>query len=261
MKKLISLLSIMLVCLFSASCSCDDEEASGITGECEHYWDNGKIVKEATETEQGKMSYTCILCKEEREELIAKKAHDHTYTGNWHNDRMNHWHDCDVEGCTVKGDKDNHTWDKGEILIEATQTTTGKKLFTCTICSYQKEEEYRGKATVTEAEYNYAISKEGLSNVTVRLTENGVETVMKIANGKLEVNGRVQLGGISIDVVPYGKVSYDQDTRAYVYDFDGKKGTLQFVEGRLSVTTVVLDDGSIRKMEYYDYGKTVISGD
>ena len=47
---------------------------------CNHVWDDGKVTKEATETEEGVMTYTCTLCKETKTEAIPKLTHKHSYT-------------------------------------------------------------------------------------------------------------------------------------------------------------------------------------
>ena len=40
-----------------------------------HSWDNGKVTKEATCTETGEKTYTCITCQKTKTESIAKTGH------------------------------------------------------------------------------------------------------------------------------------------------------------------------------------------
>jgi len=265
---------ILLTCLFIASCSCSDEEADGnISGkECEHYWDKGEIIKEATVTEYGKMSYTCLLCEEKREEAIPKKAHSHEYTGEWKSDRMYHWHDCSIDGCTVKGDKGSHTWSE-KILVESNPTTTGKKLLTCTACALEKEEDYRARATVTEAEFNRAVSPDSFKNVTVKLEmkQDGVlmNLEYKIANGYMQIDqiepedkedDGLGSNGIAKQFrsIKYADLTYDEATRAYFCEIDGVAYTLQFADGNVYLLVVKAEYEA--KYVFTSYGRTEITG-
>lgn len=273
MKKLLILLSLLALCVFAVSCSCEDEEANGIIdpASCEHYWDNGKITKEATVTATGKMTYTCVLCKSTREEATPKKPHDHLYnTELWNSDRMNHWHDCVVDGCTVKGGKGAHQWDEGEIIVESNPVTTGKKLFTCTECSYAKEEEYRAVATVTKEEFSEAIKIKSFENVTVQLNKNGSFTeTMKIADGyvqyddedKIEEGQSTVLDELShfFSQIEYEKFSYDEETRVYFYTEGSATVSLQFADGNLYSFFYRRPDGKdTLKLVFTNYGRTVI---
>ncbi|MGN0154261.1 MAG: leucine-rich repeat protein [Lachnospiraceae bacterium] len=47
--------------------------AEEIADQAEHTWDAGKVTKEATETEEGVMTYTCNVCGKTKTEAIPKK--------------------------------------------------------------------------------------------------------------------------------------------------------------------------------------------
>lgn len=264
MKKIFLTVLIVLACFSFASCSCSDEDIEGdiLAEDCVHYWDNGKIINAATETKTGKIAYTCILCDSVREEVLPKKAHDHKYTGEWKSDRMNHWYDCDIEGCTVKGEKGAHTWEE-EILVESNPTTTGKKLLTCTVCSFEKEEDYRARATVTKEEFERATSASAFENVTV--TSNS-ET-MKIADGYAQIGDRkVESESICKELeetinmcVPagYDSLSYDEASRAYYYTTDELTFVMQFADGNL-YSFAVSQAGAQSRMTFTKYGRTEI---
>ncbi len=270
MKKTICYAFLTLLALMiCVSCSCSKENpqpqnggesvdnSQANKGEHEHYWTQGKIVVEATVEMPGLMSYTCAICKEVREEQIPKVAHQHTYSNEWLSNEMSHWYACDVKNCTVKGSKGAHTWDDGEILVESNQTTTGLKRFTCTTCRYTKEEEYRASAKVTKDEFEFAISSDAFENVTIKIIKEDLQMIIKLSDGKREVEG--DLWEISIgDSLEYESFVYDEKTRAYLFDAGNAKYSCQFADGKLSVFTQVRD-GVVLKIEFSCYGKTVIS--
>lgn len=50
-------------------CSCGEKDEVK-----NHVWDSGKVVKEATETEEGEMVYTCTICGREKTVIIDKEG-------------------------------------------------------------------------------------------------------------------------------------------------------------------------------------------
>lgn len=44
------------------TCACGDSYVDTYTDALGHAWDEGKVTKEATETTQGSMTYTCTRC-------------------------------------------------------------------------------------------------------------------------------------------------------------------------------------------------------
>lgn len=49
-----------------------------VVAPCEHTWDDGKVTKEATTTEEGEMTYTCSICQATKTEVLPKKANPST---------------------------------------------------------------------------------------------------------------------------------------------------------------------------------------
>lgn len=49
-----------------------------VVAPCEHAWDDGKVTKEATTTEEGEMTYTCSICQATKTEVLPKKANPST---------------------------------------------------------------------------------------------------------------------------------------------------------------------------------------
>ena len=77
----------------------------------------------------GDMSATCTV----------NVTHDHTFAAEWSKDETNHWHAATC-GHEAKGDEEAHTFDEGVITKEATEEAAGEKVFTCTVCGYEKKE-------------------------------------------------------------------------------------------------------------------------
>ena len=81
-KKIIFLALGLLLPLYMISCSLsgggDGGGGGSQTGPSEnhvHSWDNGKVEKEATCTEDGKKVFTCSGCSETKSETISAKGH------------------------------------------------------------------------------------------------------------------------------------------------------------------------------------------
>ena len=66
-------------------------------------------------------------------------VHTHDWAETWSKDEADHWKTC--SGCTELAEKAAHTWNEGEVTTEPTETTTGVKTYTCTVCDQTKTEE------------------------------------------------------------------------------------------------------------------------
>lgn len=74
---------------------------------CEHSYDDGVVVKEATCAEEGEVLFTCDDCGKEYTESVEVIP---------------------------------HTYDSGAITTEPTCTETGIRTYTCTVCAHEKTE-------------------------------------------------------------------------------------------------------------------------
>ena len=115
------------------------EHTSEASEKTAHTFGEGVVTKEATETETGIKTYTCTICKYEKTESIAVLPHTHKYSAEWTNDATNHWHAATC-GHDVKSGEEKHTFGEAVVTKEATETETGIKTYTCTICKYEKTE-------------------------------------------------------------------------------------------------------------------------
>ena len=166
---------------------------------CEHHWDQGEIITEATCTEEGEKKFTCSICGDEKTEKVSATGHQHTEIRNKKEAT------CKEEGysgdtwCKDCGKKilsgqtiaktENHSWDAGKVTTKATCTEEGEKTFTCSICGDEKTEkisatghqhtEIRNKKEATCKEEGYSgdtwckdCGKKILSGQTIAKTEN-----------------------------------------------------------------------------------------
>ncbi len=274
MKKIFVLaLSVLctLLCLLAVSCSDEDE------ADHQHIWDGGRIIKPSTKTEYGLIEYSCVLCSVKNNRVIAKQNHDHAFEEEWKSDRIAHWRACSVKDCLVLDKRDSHQWNDGEILVEANQQGAGKKKYTCTVCGYEKEESYAATSRVNSDEWRNAFDKSLFENVTVIYSQkqNGSESSItaevsntiiryKEANGKVytrENTAGVPFGSESIAKsiafmqTNYDKATYDAGTRAYIFEIDGVKGSVQFSDKKITAFSVI-KDGITERYAFSAYGRT-----
>ena len=117
---------------------------------CEHHWDQGEIITEATCTEEGEKKFTCSICGDEKTEKVSATGHQHTEIRNKKEATCKEtgysgdtWcKDCRkkiLSGQTI-AKTENHSWDAGKVTTKATCTEEGEKTFTCSICGDEKTE-------------------------------------------------------------------------------------------------------------------------
>ena len=166
---------------------------------CEHHWDQGEIITEATCTEEGEKKFTCSICGDEKTEKVSATGHQHTEIRNKKEATCKEtgysgdtWcKDCRkkiLSGQTI-AKTENHSWDAGKVTTKATCTEEGEKTFTCSICGDEKTEkvsatghqhtEIRNKKEATCKETGYSgdtwckdCRKKILSGQTIAKTEN-----------------------------------------------------------------------------------------
>ena len=82
-------------------------------------------------------------CKEQPTE----QEHVHTFSTEWTTNNTYHWHAATCEHTSEKGDRAKHTW-VVTITKEATHTTAGEKVTTCSVCGLSKTEVIPAKTQV-----------------------------------------------------------------------------------------------------------------
>ena len=117
---------------------------------CEHHWDQGEIITEATCTEEGEKKFTCSICGDEKTEKVSATGHQHTEIRNKREATCKETGYSGDTWCKDCGKKilsgqtmaktENHSWDAGKVTTKATCTEEGEKTFTCSICGDEKTE-------------------------------------------------------------------------------------------------------------------------
>lgn len=67
-------------------------------------------------------------------------THEHTYSTDWTSDATSHWHAATCGHTTEVSDKAVHTFGEAVVTKPASETETGIKTYTCTVCKYEKTE-------------------------------------------------------------------------------------------------------------------------
>ena len=166
---------------------------------CQHVWDNGKVTKEPTETEDGVKTFTCTRCGETKTETIPKLTHEHSYkavvTAPTCTEKGYTTHTCACGDSYVDTYTDalGHAWDNGKVTKQPTETETGVKTFTCTRCGETKTEtipklthEHSYKAVVTAP----TCTEKGYTTHTCACGDSYVDTYVD-ALGHTWDNGKV----------------------------------------------------------------------
>lgn len=104
-----------------------------------HLFDEGFIVKPATDTENGIMAYTCVYCGYDYEEEYSAAAHKHFFDTEYSYDEDSHWYAALCGHDNVKG-KAPHTLGAGVVTKQATEEEEGITSYACSECDYVKEE-------------------------------------------------------------------------------------------------------------------------
>ena len=124
-----------------------------------HIFSEGKVTTPATEEAEGVMTFTCNVCSFEKTEVIAKLEHTHKFDATkWSSDENGHWHPATCSHTNEKDSYAAHTFNDGVITLEPSETSTGIKTYTCTVCSYEKSE------TLPKKEHVHTYSDEWVSN-------------------------------------------------------------------------------------------------
>ncbi len=84
----------------------------------------------------------------------APSGHTHVWSTSWSSDETYHWHDCEVEGCTVRGSEEFHKFGEWIIDVPATEEHDGTRHHVCEICGYSHSESYKHE-TLKPAERVY----------------------------------------------------------------------------------------------------------
>ena len=126
MNNKIFVISACLIVVLLLLCGCGDknnENSADVSV-------NSEVSKNESETSTGEVS---------EEESVPEESiqvdHTHEYADAWSSNETDHWHECE---CGDKFDIANHAFDDWATIKEATETETGSKKRTCSVCEYEE---------------------------------------------------------------------------------------------------------------------------
>ncbi len=116
------------------------EHSNEVADKAAHTYGEWKVVREATEQQEGLRERSCTVCGYKQEESIAKLPHEHTFSPDWSKDEQNHWHAATCEHSDLVKDKAVHTYGEWKVVREATEQQEGLRERSCTVCGFKQEE-------------------------------------------------------------------------------------------------------------------------
>lgn len=79
-------------------------------------------------------SYTFTNVTEDHTIYVTfKQSHTHSYGTEWKSDSTSHWHECK---CGDKADIAQHISNDGVVTVQPTATSTGLRVYSCSVCGY-----------------------------------------------------------------------------------------------------------------------------
>lgn len=111
---------------------------------------------------------------------IAPPSHSHVWASEWTTNATHHWHECTAEGCGVtensgKNGYATHREDSGTVTKQPTETETGLKTFSCTVCGYVTRTETLPKIEPTPTP-TFGGGSDSLYTLTASAGEGGTVT-------------------------------------------------------------------------------------
>ena len=173
---LICVILLLSSALFAVSCSkndhthtysstwTSDESGHWHAATCEHETEKAdftahtygayEVVKEASETEEGREERTCTVCGYKDGRAIGKLSHTHTYASEWTADESGHWHAATCEHETEKADFEAHNFDQESATDPYLKEETSMEYiyYKSCVCGYKSSETFavsKSAATLT----------------------------------------------------------------------------------------------------------------
>lgn len=86
---------------------------------------------------------------------ICSCGDEHEFSSDWKSDATSHWHEAICEHKELISNKEEHSFGEPQITVQASCEQAGVKIYTCTICSYQKQEEIPATGHASSVSYAY----------------------------------------------------------------------------------------------------------
>ena len=126
---------------------------------------------------------------------IKVKCKAHSYSAWANNNATNHIHTCSACG---NSETQNHTWNSGEVIKQASCKEVGKKKFTCTACNATKEEDI---AKTNNHKFGSWSETKGATCTTTGTQTRTCSVCSKIENSTINAKGH-SFGGWSQTSAP-----------------------------------------------------------
>lgn len=111
-----------------------DEDAADFFGS-----NNLLFIGQGTTDSRGELSFEYETTTGEDGSIVLRPmsdgshSHTHNYSTIWKADSTSHWHECE---CGEKAEIAAHISDNGVVTLKPTETVTGVKTYSCTVCGY-----------------------------------------------------------------------------------------------------------------------------
>ncbi len=125
---------------------CGDSYKDSYTNMIPHRWGEWKITVPATQTTKGTKQRTCSVCKQSETLEIPVTTHVHTYTGKivaptcTEKGYTLHTCECGNYYADTYTDALTHNWSDWTVTKQATETATGVKERSCSVCKIKETE-------------------------------------------------------------------------------------------------------------------------
>ena len=145
-----------------------------------------KVTDKKVKVGEKNLTIHCLKLLGPDEETDFTEEHENCTPGEKYLfDNNEHWQACTAPGCDKRLNVEAHDWNAGEIISQPSEDRKGVKKFTCTVCGYEKTEEFTVSAFDEDEAWQTlaAVAKTTLSN----------------GNNKLKIGAHQWDGGIIIE--------------------------------------------------------------
>ena len=115
-------------------------ECSGVKKVSKHRFGEWKLVRAATDAQEGLREQTCMDCETKNKEIIPKvePGHVHVFDQVYYS-MTDHWFSC-ICGVLSTDPAEIHTWSSPVVTVEPTEKKLGTQEIKCTVCGITKTE-------------------------------------------------------------------------------------------------------------------------
>ena len=119
--------------------TCEHTDSKGSFGG--HVFGEWTTISDSTESEHGIKQRVCSTCGYVDEEELPLAPHQHTFSTEWDNDGLYHWHPSTCGHADAVSGKEEHDFGSWIIDDQSTATNPGAKHRICETCGYREDSE------------------------------------------------------------------------------------------------------------------------